>query len=173
MNSITNFQERVDETEQAFRDIDDQHSGYNERLIELIDSVKGGLRQKLAEMSRNQIQYERMTLEYQQLSDMLHSLVATVETGGRSRVRHLIHDLDLPSIEAIEQSPAEPGNVQDGGREALPDDDAADDSLDNESELMDYVDSQSFRDGMQRVLKKKGRGGAAKAAELSEAPPAT
>ena len=173
MSNIANLQERVDEAEHAFREIDDQHSGYNARLIELIDSVKAGLRQKLAEMSQNQIQYERMTLEYQQLSDMLHSLVATVEAGGRNRVSHLIHDLELPSIEAIERAPIEPGNGRDSDLEALPDDDGADDSVDDESELVDYVDSQSFRDGMQRVLKKKGRGGTANAAGLSEPPPAT
>ena len=189
MSKISTLQQRVDAAEQAFREVDEQHSSYNERLIELIDAVKSSLRQKLAEMTQNQMEYERMAQEFQQLSDMLRTLTSSVEAGGRARISHLMHELETapaieaapaPAIEAapapapaVETAPTPPASAS-APRVSEPDTRPRADSTarqaDDDLELMDYVDRESFRSGMQRVLKKKPRAASPKLTDLSDIP---
>ncbi len=179
MGKISNLQQRVDAAEQAFREVDEQHTSYNERLIELIEAVKSSLRQKLADMTQNQMEYERMAQEYQQLSDMLRSLMTSVEAGGRSRVSHLMHDLEAkpapsptPTTEIATPAPAATRTSSLRARESeiLPQDDNNGRTSEDDTELMDYVDRESFRSGMQRVLKKKPRAASPKLTDLSDVP---
>ena len=177
MGKISNLQQRVDAAEQAFREVDEQHTSYNERLIELIEAVKSSLRQKLADMTQNQMEYERMAQEYQQLSDMLRSLMTSVEAGGRCRVSHLMHDLEAksapsPTTEIATPAPAATRTSSLRARESeiLPQDDNNGRTSEDDTELMDYVDRESFRSGMQRVLKKKPRAASPKLTDLSDVP---
>ena len=179
MSKISNLQQRVDAAEQAFREVDEQHSSYNERLIELIDAVKSSLRQKLSEMTQNQMEYERMALEYQQLSDMLRSLTSSVEVGGRSRLSHLMHDLEAkaaptpspaPATETASAAPVSASIPRTRETEILAQGDSSARAVEDDTELLDYVDRESFRSGMQRVLKKKPRTTAPKLTDLSDIP---
>ncbi len=176
MSKIINLQQRVDAAEQAFREVDEQHSSYTERLIELVEAVKSGLRQKLADMAQNQMEYERMTQDYQQLSDMLRSLMTAVEAGGRSRVSHMMYDLETksapsrtPAPEIATTPPASADSLRTREPASLPQDDGNGRKSEGD-ELMDYVDPESFRSGMQRVLKKKPRAASPKLTDLSDVP---
>lgn len=174
MSKIINLQQRVDAAEQAFREVDEQHSSYTERLIELVEAVKSGLRQKLADMAQNQMEYERMTQEYQQLSDMLRSLMTAVEAGGRSRVGHMIYDLETksdssrtPAPEIATTPPASADSLRTREPASLPQDDGIGRKSEGD-ELMDYVDPESFRSGMQRVLKRRPRAASPKLTDLTD-----
>ncbi len=181
MGKISNLQQRVDAAEQAFREVDEQHSSYSERLIELIEAVKSSLRQKLVDMTQNQMEYERMAQEYQQLSGMLRSLTTSVEAGGRSRISHLMHDLEAKSIpapapaptpatEIATPAPAATSNLHAHEPEILKQDDSNGRASEDDGELLDYVDRESFRSGMQRVLRKKPRAASPKLTDLSDVP---
>ena len=54
---------------------------------EVIDQVKERLQQKLAEMWQIQIEYERISQEYQQAKDMLSALTTTRVTCSSNRVK--------------------------------------------------------------------------------------
>ncbi len=175
MSKIINLQQRVDAAEQAFREVDEQHSSYTERLIELVEAVKSGLRQKLADMAQNQMEYERMTQDYQQLSDMLRSLMTAVEAGGRSRVSHMMYDLETksapsrtPAPEIATTPPASADSLRTREPASLPQDDGIGRKLEDDVELMDYVDPESFRSGMQRVLKRRPRAASPKLTDLTD-----
>ncbi len=177
MGKISNLQQRVDAAEQAFREVDEQHTSYNERLIELIEAVKSSLRQKLADMTQNQMEYERMAQEYQQLSDMLRSLTTSVEAGGRSRISHLMHNLEAKSIpapapatEIATPAPAATSSLIAREPEILTQDDGKGRTSEDDGELLDYVDRESFRSGMHRVLRKKPRAASPKLTDLSDVP---
>ena len=179
MGKISNLQQRVDAAEQAFREVDEQHTSYNERLIELIEAVKSSLRQKLADMTQNQMEYERMAQEYQQLSGMLRSLTTSVEAGGRSRISHLMHDLEAkpnlapaptPAPEIATPAPAAATILHAREPEILTQDDGNGRTSEDDGELLDYVDRESFRSGMQRVLRKKPRAASPKLTDLSDVP---
>lgn len=81
MNDIANLQDAVETARSAYTRASEQHARSRKHALSLIHIVEEQLRDKRIELSQNEIQRERMTREYGQLRQMLHSLVMTVEVG--------------------------------------------------------------------------------------------
>lgn len=82
MNDIANLQDAVETARAAYARASEQHARSRKHALSLIHIVEEQLRDKRIELSQNDIQRERMTREYGQLRQMLHSLVMTVEVGA-------------------------------------------------------------------------------------------
>ncbi len=89
MTDIADLRERVQRAKISFDQIDHQHEESSECLVGLIDAVEVSLGEQRGELERNQIEYERISRNYEQLTDMLHALVRTVKGGRRKRVNNM------------------------------------------------------------------------------------
>lgn len=95
MSDIANLQEAVETARMAYTRASEQHARSRKHALSLIHIVEEQLRDKRIELSQNDIQRERMTREYGQLRQMLHTLVMTVEVGAAGTPRN-----DPTAIEA-------------------------------------------------------------------------
>ena len=93
MTDIADLRDRVQSAKISFDQIDQQREEGSKRLVGLIDAVEVSLWDKRGELDRNQIEYERINSDYEQLTDMLHALVRTVKGGRRKRVNNTLRDL--------------------------------------------------------------------------------
>jgi hypothetical protein len=82
MSDIANLQEAVETARAAYARASEQHARSRKHALSLIHIVEEQLRDKRIELSQNDVQRERMTREYGQLRQMLHTLVMAVEVGA-------------------------------------------------------------------------------------------
>ncbi len=92
MNDIANLQEAVETARAAYTRASEQHARSRKHAMSLIHIVEEQLRDKRIELSQNDVKRERMTREYGQLRQMLHTLVMTVEvdTAGTPRYGSMV-----------------------------------------------------------------------------------
>lgn len=101
MIGIEELSARVTEAERRFGLIGEEHAKYSARLISLLDTVQGRLREQEAEVEQQteanaRLQGERDVArgENEQLRHMLHSLLRAVENGGRDQVMQTMQALE-------------------------------------------------------------------------------
>lgn len=108
MSGIEELRQRVQDAEEHFGLAREEQAKYSERLIGLIDTVEGRLRDQQAEIDRlqaiavshdealakEQAQIGRFERENEHLREMLHSLLRAIESGGRSGVVEIMQTLD-------------------------------------------------------------------------------
>ena len=98
MNNVTRIQQRIDTVDDTFHPFDQRNSGYDDSPHEVIDLVKARLQQKLTEMWQVQIEYERISQEYQKTKDVLRSLITNPGTCDGNRINPVIPDRELRAI---------------------------------------------------------------------------
>ena len=90
-----------------------------------------------------------------------------------------MHDLEAkaaptpspaPATETASAAPVSASIPRTREPEILTQGDSSARAVEDDTELLDYVDRESFRSGMQRVLKKKPRNTAPKLTDLSDIP---
>ncbi len=152
MNAIAGFGQRVEAARHTLRQIEQQHSKYNEDLAGLLKEVAECANLKRAEMMESKAQYEHIMDEYAQLKDLLHSPVLTSGASIHDSLGDVIRDLD-----------AEVGNLQYAT--------AANETLIDHAAVLDEniaeTDPGRVRLGFHRALKKR-RTHAVKAEESSD-----
>ncbi len=89
MNDIANLQEAVETARAAYTRASEQHARSRKHAMSLIHIVEEQLRDKRIELSQNDVKRERMTREYGQLRQMLHTLVMTVEVDANGTARYV------------------------------------------------------------------------------------
>ena len=94
MSAIAGFGQRVEAARHTLRQIEQQHSNYNEDLAGLLKEVAECVNRKRAEMVESKAQYEHIMEEYAQLKDLLHSPVLTSGAGLHGSLGDIIRDLD-------------------------------------------------------------------------------
>ncbi len=94
MSAIPEFGQRVEAARHTLRQIEQQHSKYNEDLAGLLKEVAECANLKRAEMMESKAQYENIMDEYAQLKDLLHSPVLTSGTSLHGSLTDIIRDLD-------------------------------------------------------------------------------
>ncbi len=123
MSGIEELRQRVQDAEDHFGLAREEQAKYSERLIGLIDTVEGRLRDQQAEIDRlqaiavshdealakEQAQIGRFERENEHLREMLHSLLRAIESGGRSGVVEIMQTLDqkVSALIAGDDAPAE------------------------------------------------------------------
>lgn len=151
MSAIPEFGQRVEAARHTLRQIEQQHSKYNEDLAGLLKEVAECANLRRAEMMESKAQYEHIMDEYAQLKDLLHSPVLTSGAGLHGSLGDIIRDLD-----------AEVGDPQYPA--------AANVTLMDQAAVLDEniaeTDPARVRLGLHRALKKR-RNNAAKAVEAS------
>ncbi len=151
MSAIPEFGQRVEAARHTLRQIEQQHSKYNEDLAGLLKEVAECANLKRAEMMESKAQYEHIMDEYAQLKDLLHSPVLTSGTSLHGSLSDIIRDLD-----------AEVGDPQYPA--------AANGTLMDQAAVLDEniaeTDPGRVRLGLQRALKKR-RNHAAKVEEVA------
>ena len=151
MSANAGFGQRVEAARHTLRQIEQQHSNYNEDLAGLLKEVAECVNRKRAEMMESKAQYEHIMDEYAQLKDLLHSPVLTSAAGLHGSLGDVIRDLD-----------AEVGDPQYPA--------AANGTLIDQAAVLDENIAESDPDrvrlGLHRALKKR-RNNAAKAVEAA------
>ncbi len=151
MSAIPEFGQRVEAARHTLRQIEQQHSKYNEDLAGLLKEVAECANLKRAEMMESKAQYEHIMDEYAQLKDLLHSPVLTSGASIHDSLGDVIRDLD-----------AEVGNLQYAT--------AANETLIDHAAVLDEniaeTDPGRVRLGLHRALKTR-RNHAAKAVEAA------
>ncbi len=94
MSAIPEFGQRVEAARTTLRQIEQQHSKYNEDLAGLLKEVAECASLKRAEMMESKAQYEHIMDEYAQLKDLLHSPVLTSGASLHGSLGDIIRDLD-------------------------------------------------------------------------------
>jgi chromosome segregation ATPase len=152
VSAIPEFGQRVEAARHTLRQIEQQHSKYNEDFAGLLKEVAECANLRRAEMMESKAQYEHIMDEYAQLKDLLHSPVLTSGAGLHGSLGDIIRDLD-----------AEVGDPQYPA--------AANVTLMDQAAVLDEniaeTDPVRFRGGLNRALK-KGRTHAVKAEESSD-----
>lgn len=151
MSAIAEFGQRVAAAKHSLRQIEQQHSKYNEDLAGLLKEVAECANRKRAEMMESKAQYEQIMDEYAQLKDLLHSPVLTSEASLQNSFGDVIRDLDEDMVDmkyptAVNVKLADYATVEDK----------------NTAE----TDPDRVRLGLQRAFKKR-RSHAAKAEEAA------
>ncbi len=151
MSAIPEIGQRVEAAKHTLRQIEQQHSKYNEDLASLLKEVAECANLKRAEMLESKAQYEHIMDEYAQLKDLLHSPVLTSGASLHGSLSDIIRDLD-----------AEVGDPQYPA--------AANVTLMDQAAVLDEniaeTDPGRVRLGLHRALKKR-RNNAAKAVEAA------
>jgi len=151
VSAIPEFGQRVEAARTTLRQLEQQHSKYNEDLAGLLKEVAECASLKRAEMMESKAQYEHIMDEYAQLKDLLHSPVLTSGAGLQGSLSDIIRDLD-----------AEVGDPQYPA--------AANGTLMDQAAVLDEniaeTDPGRVRLGLQRALKKR-RNHAAKVEEVA------
>jgi hypothetical protein len=151
VSAIPEFGQRVEAARNTLRQIEQQHSKYNEDLAGLLKEVAECASLKRAEMVESKAQYEHIMDEYAQLKDLLHSPVLTSGANLHGSLSDIIRDLD-----------AEVGDPQYPA--------AANGTLIDQAAVLDEniaeTDPGRVRLGLHRALKKR-RNHAAKAVEAA------
>ena len=152
MSAIPEFGQRVEAARHTLRQIEQQHSRYNEDLAGLLKEVAECANLRRAEMMESKAQYEHIMDEYAQLKDLLHSPALTSGASLHGSLSDIIRDLD-----------AEVGDPQYPA--------AANETLIDHASVLDEniaeTDPVRFRGGLNRALK-IGRTHAVKAEESSD-----
>jgi hypothetical protein len=99
VSAIAEFGQRVAAARHTLRQIEQQHSKYNEDLAGLLTEVAECANRKRAEMMECKAQYEGILDDYAQLKDLLHSPVLTSEASLQSSLGDVIRDLDADMVE--------------------------------------------------------------------------
>ncbi len=94
MSAIPEIGQRVEAAKHTLRQIEQQHSKYNEDLAGLLKEVTECANLKRAEMMESKAQYEHIMEEYAQLKDLLHSPVLTSAAGLHGSLGDVIRDFD-------------------------------------------------------------------------------
>ena len=149
MSAIAGFGQRVEAARHTLRQIEQQHSNYNEDLAGLLKEVAECVNRKRAEMVESKAQYEHIMEEYAQLKDLLHSPLLTSGAGLHGSLGGVIRDLDA-EVMGLDFPTAANGTLVDHA--TVEDENAAE------------TDPGRVRLGLHRALKKK-RNHAAKAEE--------
>ncbi len=131
MSNLTELQQQIEAVSQNLSELDDQHSQSNEYMLCVINEVEDRVRQCQAEMTQNRTEHERIMREYEQARRLMHSLeLLTLKASSHSYPTGVFRDLDA-NTKALAP---------------VPDEDYAE------------VDPDRMRQGLQRLLKKKGNG---------------
>ena len=146
MSNFTDLQQEIEAVSQNLSELDDQHNKSKEYMLYVINEVEDRVRQCQAEMTQNRTEYERIMREYEQARHLLHSLeLLTLKASSRSYPTGIFRDLDA-NTKALALGSAANGNREVADPGAVPDEDYAE------------ADPDRMRQGLQRLLKKKGNG---------------
>ncbi len=151
MSAIAEIGQRVAAAKHSLRQIEQQHSKYNEDLAGLLKEVAECANQKRAEMVESKAQYEQIMDEYAQIKELLHSPVLTSGASLQSSLGDIVRDLDA---EVVDLRSATASNVTLVDHASVLDENIAE------------TDPVRFRGGLNRALK-KGRTHAVKAEEAA------
>jgi hypothetical protein len=147
VSAIPEFGQRVAAAKHTLRQIEQQHSKYNEDLAGLLKEVAECANLKRVEMMESKSQYEHIMDEYAQLKDLLHSPVLTSGASLHGSLGDIVRDLDA---EVVDLRSATVSNVTLVAPTTIPDENIAE------------TDPDRVRLGLHRALKKR-RSHAAKA----------
>ena len=78
MSEIQDLRRTVETARQSFTRVSEQHDRSKKHLMSVIQILEERLREKRAQMARNEAEHGQLGEEYVRLSSMLHSLARTV-----------------------------------------------------------------------------------------------
>lgn len=99
MGAIAEFGQRVEAARDTLRQIEQQHSKYNEDLAGLLKEVAECANLKRVEMIESRSQYEHIMDEYSQLKELLHSPVLTSGSSLHGSLGDIVRDLDAEVVD--------------------------------------------------------------------------
>ncbi len=154
MKDIASLQEAVETARLAYARASEQHARARKHALGLIHIVEEQVRDTRIELSQIDIQRERLTREYGQLRQMLHTLVMAVEVGaaGTSGIHPAAIETRpngvtplVPVVVASEpEAPAAVAALDSRARRPLPQAEAA----------KPGAGAEALRAGLKRMLKK-------------------
>ena len=139
MSAIAELEQRVEAARHTLCLIEQQHSKSSEDLTGLLEEVAESVNRNRAELTENQVQYERIIDEFAQLQDLLHSPVLSLEASRRRCLDDIFRDLDA---EVVDLESAKPVNGELANHAA------------GQVENFAVADPDRVRLGLQRALKK-------------------
>ena len=99
MSEIAEFGQRVADARHTLRQIEQQHSKYNEDLAGLLKEVGECANLKRVEMMESKAQYEHIMGEYAQLKELLHSPVLASGASLHGSLDDIVRDLDAEVVD--------------------------------------------------------------------------
>ncbi len=108
MNGIEDLRERVTDAVAHFGQINEQRATYSQRLLDLMNTIEGRIRDQLreieehkakiahhiAEMESQSSEVGRIDRENEQLRAMLHALLQAIEAGGYDSLAETLQELE-------------------------------------------------------------------------------
>ncbi|MCH8155266.1 MAG: hypothetical protein IH786_08385, partial [Proteobacteria bacterium] len=126
MSGIEELRQRVSDAVEHFGQINEQRATYSQRLIDLMSTVEGRIRDQLREIEEHKskiahrlaeiegqfAKVDGIDRENEQLRAMLHSLLQAIDEGGRDSLAETMHELEdkasaLINVGVAEASAAE------------------------------------------------------------------
>ncbi len=148
MSDMSNLQQTVEAAQNAHARANGQHTRSRKHLMSVINILEEHVREKWAELSRNDAQRKRIIQEYKKLRIMQDTLVMAVEVGDADGLA------SLPAVSGAEPEtrqhmpPLNLDSMQNGHAPAL------NGSSQNQPFKNGRDESEDVRNGLRRVLRK-------------------